>query len=136
VRPEHPIRRQRSWGTNRFRWSASFLTALSMILASFVLITPATSAEADDRAEAEGQLVNVGSLTSIAELRGAYSAYGDGVVDDTSLDLSALGLVNLVIPSLIDLDLGEIAELGVVGQYARSGPPGARGASGAITEQG
>src|SRR5699024_502426 len=117
-------------------WAMSFLATVGLVFASVVLITPPTSAAAGDVTEGEGQVVNVGELTSIAELRGVHSAYEPGGPENTNLDLSALGLINLTIPTLAQLNLADLIELGVVGQFADSGVGGARGASGAVTEGG
>ncbi|MBF0673279.1 MAG: IPT/TIG domain-containing protein [Salinibacterium sp.] len=114
--------------------------AITVAVASGVVTsqTPATAAPIQ-RTAAEGALLAGGggiNIDAIAELGGAFSHFGPGIPDSVDLDLTALSLLNLNLEDLLTLSLGQLVELGVVGQYAAANSSGAVSSSGAVTETG
>jgi hypothetical protein len=96
-----------------------------------------------DTANATGQFLSGNlfalPLSAVIDLGGS-SASNDGtqglVVDSDDIDLTALNAVNVQIPGGIQLPL-DIAQVGVVSQYAAANEEGASlGASGAVGDQG
>ncbi|MDT0115999.1 choice-of-anchor G family protein [Microbacterium sp. PRF11] len=82
-----------------------------------------------------GSILSLIDLDAIAEIEGA-AATNDGteptVVDYNTLDLTALGVVNVTVPGGIQVPV-DLGSLGVVGQYAEADPDGGSvGASGAV----
>jgi uncharacterized protein (DUF2141 family) len=82
-----------------------------------------------------GSILSLIDLDAIAEIDGA-AATNDGteptVIDYNTLDLTALGIVNVTVPGGIQVPV-DLGSLGVVGQYAEADPDGGSvGASGAV----
>ncbi|MFF0911622.1 choice-of-anchor G family protein, partial [Microbacterium enclense] len=82
-----------------------------------------------------GSILSLVDLGAVAEIDGA-AATNDGtqptVTDYNTLDLAALGTVNVTAPGGIQVPV-DLGSLGVVGQYAQADPDGSSvGASGAI----
>ncbi|MBM3716254.1 MAG: choice-of-anchor G family protein, partial [Actinobacteria bacterium] len=82
-----------------------------------------------------GSILSLVDLGAVAEIDGA-AATNDGtqptVTDYNTLDLTALGVVNVTAPGGIQVPV-DLGSLGVVGQYAQADPDGSSvGASGAI----
>src|SRR5690625_3424729 len=75
--------RAKSARTGRLRRGIALLGVTAVVASSAAGMLPASAAE-EDHAEAEGQLVNTGSLAPIAALSGAYSAFGDGGPNSTN----------------------------------------------------
>ncbi|WP_295838032.1 choice-of-anchor G family protein [uncultured Microbacterium sp.] len=82
-----------------------------------------------------GSILNLIDLDALAEIDGA-AATNNGtqptVTDYNTLDLTALGVVNVTVPGGIQVPV-DLGSLGVVGQYAEADPDGGSvGASGAV----
>ncbi|WP_150952907.1 choice-of-anchor G family protein, partial [Microbacterium testaceum] len=134
-------RRSGLWSRSRIG-RASVKTAAVVGAASLSLFGGVTAANAapGDTSNATGtflggSILSLIDLDAIANLEGA-SAVNDGtqptVVDYNTLDLTALGVVNVTVPGGIQVPV-DLGSLGVVGQYAEADPDGGSvGASGAV----
>ncbi|WP_217178590.1 choice-of-anchor G family protein [Streptomyces sp. AC495_CC817] len=104
----------------------------------------AASAAPGDHSEAQAQFLS-GSildgidLASVVGLAGteAINTGGATVTDTTDLDLAALSLLQVVIPSGVSIPLGDLLELGAVNQFSQAAAAGiSRAGSGAVSDQG
>ncbi|MFJ4037435.1 choice-of-anchor G family protein, partial [Microbacterium sp. NPDC090007] len=82
-----------------------------------------------------GSILDAIDLDAVANIEGAQATSngtGDTVVDFNTLDLTALGLVNVTVDGGIQVPL-DLGSAGVLGQYAQAAPDGSSvGASGAV----
>ncbi|SDP26919.1 hypothetical protein SAMN04487788_2801 [Microbacterium testaceum StLB037] len=125
---------------------ASVKTAAAVGAASLSLFGGVTAANAapGDLSNASGTFVG-GSILSLvdlddlAQIQGAVATNAGSVptvTDQNTLDLTALGVINVTVPGGIQVPI-DFGSLGVVGQYASADPDGSSvGASGAVGDGG
>lgn len=134
-------RRSAVWTRSRIG-RAAVKTAAAVGAASLSLFGGVTAANAapGDTSSATGtflggSILNLVDLDAIANLEGARAANGGTeptVTDANTLDLTALGVVNVTAPGGVQIPV-DLGSLGVVGQYAAADPQGGSvGASGAV----
>ncbi|WP_440696721.1 choice-of-anchor G family protein [Clavibacter nebraskensis] len=130
------------------RRRGSLATATAFGLAAAIVAfggTAPANAAPGDTAEAEGRFLTLTGVPQVIAVDGAYTSYGPGdtaaQVESAPLDATVLGgLANaqlaagVTLGSLLDLD--QAAAAGVLQQYASSGPAGATGAAGAVSDSG
>ena len=121
---------------------ASVKTAAAVGAASLSLFGGVTAANAapGDLSNASGtflggSILNLIDLDDVAQIQGASATNGGNeptVTDTNTLDLTALGIVNITAPGGVQVPV-DLGSLGVVGQYASADPDGSSvGASGAV----
>ncbi|MGJ1550646.1 choice-of-anchor G family protein [Clavibacter sepedonicus] len=130
--------------SRRSRLATATAFGLAAAIVAFGGTAPANAAPGDT-AEAEGRFLTLTNVPQVIALDGAYTSYGPGdtaaQVENAPLDVDVLnGLANaqlaagVTLGSLLDLD--QAAGAGVLQQYASSGPAGATGAAGAVSDTG
>ncbi len=138
-------RRSGVWTRSRIG-RASVKTAAAVGAASLTLFGGVTAANAapGDLSNASGTFVGGSILTlvdldDLAQLQGAVATNAGSVptvTDQNTLDLTALGVINVTVPGGIQVPI-DFGSLGVVGQYASADPDGSSvGASGAVGDGG
>ncbi|MBO9625537.1 MAG: choice-of-anchor G family protein [Microbacterium sp.] len=118
-------------------------TAGAVIIAS-ALVPSVASAAPGDHSVAQsqflsGSILNGIDLATVAGLAGteAINTGGATVTDTTDLDLTALGALQVFIPSGVSIPLGTLLELGAVNQFSQAQPTGiSRAGTGAVSDQG
>ncbi len=138
-------RRSGLWTRSRIG-RASVKTAAAVGAASLTLFGGVTAANAapGDLSNATGtflggSILSLVNLDDLVQLQGATATNAGSVptvTDQNTLDLTALGVVNVTVPGGIQVPV-DFGSLGVVGQYASADPDGSSvGASGAVGEGG
>ncbi|WP_176786381.1 choice-of-anchor G family protein [Microbacterium testaceum] len=86
-----------------------------------------------------GSILSLVDLDDLAQIQGAVATNAGSVptvTDQNTLDLTALGVINVTVPGGIQVPI-DFGSLGVVGQYASADPDGSSvGASGAVGDGG